>query len=43
MGHVKDEQLIKRFQEEYAKSLEWYKAKPKEAGKLAAKTLFHAQ
>ncbi len=39
MGHVKDEQLIKRFQEEYAKSLEWYKANPKEAGKLAAKTL----
>lgn len=39
MGHVKDEQLIKRFQEEYAKSLEWYKANPKEAGKLVAKTL----
>lgn len=39
MGHVKDEQLIKRFQEEYAKSLAWYKANPKEAGKLVAKTL----
>lgn len=39
MGHVKDEQLIKRFQEEYAKSLEWYNANPKEAGKLVAKTL----
>jgi len=39
MGHVKDEQLIKRFQEEYAKSLEWYKANPKKAKKLVAKTL----
>lgn len=39
MGHVKDEQLIKRFQEEYTKSLEWYNANPKEAGKLVVKTL----
>ncbi|MBE0513328.1 ABC transporter substrate-binding protein [Sulfurimonas sp.] len=39
MGHVKDEHLIKRFQEEYAKSLEWYKANPKEAGKLVAKNI----
>lgn len=39
MGHVKDDNLIKRFQEEYAKSLAWYKANPKEAGKLVAKTL----
>ncbi|MDD3443719.1 MAG: ABC transporter substrate-binding protein [Sulfurimonas denitrificans] len=39
MGHIKDEHLIKRFQEEYAKSLEWYKANPKEAGKLVAKEI----
>lgn len=39
MGHVKDEHLIKRFQEEYAKSLEWYKTNPKEAGKLVAKNI----
>ncbi|MDY0123131.1 PhnD/SsuA/transferrin family substrate-binding protein [Sulfurimonas sp.] len=39
MGHVKDEHLIKRFKEEYAKSLEWYKANPKEAGELVVKTL----
>lgn len=39
MGHIKDEHLIKRFDEEYAKSLEWYKANPKEAGELVAKTL----
>lgn len=39
MGHVKDKHVIKRFQEEYAKSLEWYKANPKEAGVLVVKTL----
>jgi len=39
MGHVKDEHLIKRFQEEYARSLEWYKTNPKEAGELVVKTL----
>jgi NitT/TauT family transport system substrate-binding protein len=39
MGHVKDENVIKRFQEEYAKSLLWYKANPKEAAKLVVKTL----
>ncbi|MCK9473094.1 ABC transporter substrate-binding protein [Sulfurimonas sp.] len=39
MGHIKDAHLIKRFQEEYAKSLEWYKTNPKEAGKLVAKTI----
>ncbi|MCW8894281.1 MAG: PhnD/SsuA/transferrin family substrate-binding protein [Sulfurimonas sp.] len=39
MGHIKDEHLIKRFQEEYAKSLEWYKTNPIEAGKLVAKTI----
>ncbi|MDQ1243944.1 MAG: NitT/TauT family transport system substrate-binding protein [Campylobacterota bacterium] len=39
LGHVKDEHVIKRFKEEYAKSLEWYKANPKEAGKLVVKTL----
>jgi NitT/TauT family transport system substrate-binding protein len=39
MGHVKNEHVIKRFQEEYEKSLAWYKANPKEAGKLVVKTL----
>lgn len=39
MGHVKDEHVIKRFKEEYAKSLEWYKTHPKEAGELVVKTL----
>ncbi|MEK6659619.1 MAG: ABC transporter substrate-binding protein [Campylobacterota bacterium] len=39
MGHVKDKNVIKRFQEEYAKSLNWYKANPKEAAKLVVKTL----
>ncbi|TKI69663.1 ABC transporter substrate-binding protein [Sulfurimonas crateris] len=39
MGHVKDEHVIKRFKEEYAKSLEWYRANPKEAGKLVAKNI----
>lgn len=39
MGHVKDEHLIKRFQQEYEKSLEWYKANPKEAGVLVAKNI----
>ena len=39
MGHVKDEHIIKRFKEEYAKSLEWYRANPQEAGKLVAKNI----
>lgn len=39
MGRMKDEYIIKRFQEEYDKSLAWYKANPKEAGALVVKTL----
>ncbi|MFA5460891.1 MAG: ABC transporter substrate-binding protein [Sulfurimonas sp.] len=39
MGNMKDEHIIKRFNEEYAKSLAWYKANPKEAGTLVVKTL----
>ncbi len=39
MGHMKNEHVIKRFQEEYAKSLAWYKANQKDAGKLVVKTL----
>ncbi|MDO9266982.1 MAG: ABC transporter substrate-binding protein [Sulfurimonas sp.] len=39
MGRMKNEHVIKRFQEEYAKSLAWYKANQKEAGKLVVKTL----
>jgi NitT/TauT family transport system substrate-binding protein len=33
----KDEHLIKRFNEEYAKALKWYKTHPKEAGILVNK------
>jgi NitT/TauT family transport system substrate-binding protein len=32
-----DEHITKRFNEEYAASLEWYKSHPKEAGELVAK------
>lgn len=32
-----NEHITKRFNEEYAKSLEWYKSHPQEAGKLVAK------
>lgn len=39
MGKMKNENIIKRFQEEYDKSLAWYKANPKEAGELVVKTL----
>ena len=31
--------VIKRFNEEYAKSLAWYKANPKEAGEMMVKTI----
>ena len=33
----KDPYLVKRFDEEYAKALKWYKTHPKEAGELAHK------
>ena len=36
LGGMKDEHVIKRFQEEYDKSLLWYQNHPKEAGKLVA-------
>lgn len=39
MGGMKDVHVIKRFNEEYTKSLAWYKANPKEAGALVVKTL----
>ena len=32
-----DSHVVKRFNEEYAKSLEWYKTHPKEAGELVAR------
>ena len=35
----KNEHFIKRFKEEYNKSLVWYKSNPKEAGELIVKTL----
>ncbi len=40
LGKVEgSENLIKRFNEEYEKSLQWYKANPKEAAILTVKTL----
>ena len=40
LGNTKgNENLIKRFNEEYEKSLKWYKANPKEASELTVKTL----
>jgi len=36
---IKNEHVIKRFNEEYAKSLAWYKANPKEAGEMMVKTI----
>lgn len=36
MGKMKDKNVIKRFQEEYGKSLQWYKTNPQEAGVLVA-------
>jgi NitT/TauT family transport system substrate-binding protein len=36
---IKNEHVIKRFNEEYAKSLSWYKANPKEAGEMMVKTI----
>ncbi len=34
---LKNKHLIKRFNEEYIKSMAWYKSNPKEAGELAVK------
>jgi len=34
-----DDYAIKRFNEEYAKSLKWYKSHPKEAGKMVVETI----
>ena len=36
---IKNEHVIKRFNEEYARSLAWYKANPKEAGEMMVKTI----
>ncbi|MFT7823849.1 MAG: ABC transporter substrate-binding protein [Sulfurimonas sp.] len=36
---INNEHVIKRFNEEYAKSLAWYKAHPEEAGEMVAKTI----
>ncbi len=36
---VSKAQIIERFEQEYQKSLQWYKDNPKEAGELAAKNL----
>jgi len=36
---IKNEHVIKRFNEEYAKSLAWYKANPKEAGVMMVKII----
>jgi NitT/TauT family transport system substrate-binding protein len=34
-----NEHIVKRFNEEYAKSLAWYKANPKEAGEMMVKAI----
>lgn len=39
MGQMRDAYIIERFQEEYDKSLAWYKTHPKKAAKLVVKTL----
>jgi len=36
---IKNKHLIQRFNEEYAKSLAWYKANPKEAGEMVVKVI----
>lgn len=36
---AKNDHIMKRFKEEYNKSLAWYKANPKKAGELIVKTL----
>ena len=36
---MNNEHIIKRFNEEYGKSLHWYKNNPKEAGELVAKSI----
>ena len=36
---MNNEHIIKRFNEEYAKSLHWYKNNPKEAGELVVKSV----
>jgi NitT/TauT family transport system substrate-binding protein len=39
MGQMKDKHIIERFEQEYDKSLAWYKTHPVEAGILVEKTL----
>jgi NitT/TauT family transport system substrate-binding protein len=36
---IKDKHVIARFNEEYNKSLQWYKDNPKQAGELVVKTI----
>jgi len=36
---IKNKRVIERFNEEYAKSMKWYKTHPKEAGKMVAKAI----
>jgi len=36
---IKNQHVIKRFNEEYKKSLQWYKSNPQEAGELIVKTI----
>jgi len=36
---IKNKHVIKRFNEEYNKSLQWYKENPKKAGELVVKTI----
>jgi len=38
-GMIQNKKVIQRFQEEYKKSLQWYKDNPKEAGKLIVEYL----
>lgn len=38
VGNV-DPKIVQRFNDEYQKALEWYKANPKEAGELVAKNI----
>lgn len=39
LGKVKNKKIIDRFLQEYEKSIKWYKAHPKEAGKIVTKTI----
>ena len=36
---IKNKHVVRRFNEEYAKSMKWYKENPKEAGEMMVKTI----